>query len=267
MAPGVSTQETVPNKNRYFREALTGTKSYQYTTQRGTDRTAIFKIDLESKNDLLLRIATNKTVVVENEDLESIEVDDHPSVYVIVLDSEQIIAVQRRAKAFSSTATAIRLIAEVVNDKLYQKELQAHFEPIRKAADFWNLVKTYENRIVQVRFDIVTPNMSDLSKVLSDDIKDFAKATNAVRTTYDIESHHNAALKLDPKNEILNGLVEYSSMGGGSITVKVRYGSMKKTVSTKQGIQTAELENVELEATGTLENIKSLLGHFTLGDD
>ena len=86
---------------------------------------------------------------------------------------------------------------------------------------FWSLLHQYEGRVKSVEFEIITPNMANISGSLSDDLKDFAKATNSARNKLKIESDPEAPLRLEEDNRTLQGLVNYSSEGGGNISLKI----------------------------------------------
>lgn len=87
--------------------------------------------------------------------------------------------------------------------------------------------------------------MANISGSLSDDLKDFAKATNSARNKLKIESDPEAPLHLEEDNRTLQGLVNYSSEGGGNISLKID--GVKKIYHTSKTVKEIQLGDMEMQ--------------------
>lgn len=112
-----------------------------------------------------------------------------------------------------------------------------------------------QRRATAFSFEIITPNMANISGSLSDDLKDFAKATNSARNKLKIESDPEAPLHLEESNRTLQGLVNYSSEGGGNISLKID--GVKKTYHTSKTVKEIQLGDMEIQANA--EEVASII--------
>jgi hypothetical protein len=98
-----------------------------------------------------------------------------------------------------------------------------------------------------VEFEFITPNMSNISRTLSESLKSLGKDTNAVREDLAITSDPAVSLDISPSNETIQGLVEYTSEGGGDITVKVK--GIRKRFHTSKSSREVNLSGLEITAS------------------
>lgn len=91
----------------------------------------------------------------------------------------QLIAIQHRTTAFQDTKAVANIIFDSIGEFLSKKQLKATFEPIFEVQTFWNIAKKYEGMIREVEFEIITPNMANISGVLPANLIAFAKNTNS----------------------------------------------------------------------------------------
>ena len=82
-----------------------------------------------------------------------------------------------------------------------------------------------------------------------------AKCTNSTRNHLKIESEPDSALHLEEDNPALRGLVDYSSEGGGNISIKID--GIKKHHQTSRTVKEVTLG--EMELTGNAEQIVAVL--------
>ncbi|MCG9629004.1 hypothetical protein L1D34_29835 [Vibrio mediterranei] len=116
-------------------------------------------------------------------------------------------------------------------------------------------MRKYRGKVKSVDFEIITPNMANISGTLPDDLKLFAKCTNSTRNNLKIESEPDSALHLEEDNSALRGLVDYSSEGGGNISLKID--GIKKHHQTSRTVK--EITLGEMELTGNAEQIAQVL--------
>lgn len=251
-----SIEELISRKNEFFSEAIKGTKNFSDKRHE-----TITKKLYEDEDFFLLRIAHNRSLHRETKDFRDEVIDSWPSLFVAIWNhpEKQLIAVQRRATAFSSSEVVVRMIINAISSSLAHHHLRAIHEPLFEKQQFWSLLHKYEGRVKAVEFEIITPNMANISGSLSDDLKNFAKATNSTRNKLKIESDPEAPLHLEESNSTLQGLVNYSSEGGGNISLKID--GIKKKYHTSKTVKEIQLGNMEIQGNSqeVVRVIKELL--------
>ncbi len=247
-----SVDELVSRKNEFFSEAIGDTKSF---SDRRHD--TITKKLYQEDDFFLFRIAHNRSIHRETKDFRDEVIDNWPSILVALwnLPDKQYIAVQRRSTAFSSCDVVVKMILSALSAQLIQHHLRAIHEPLFEKKYFWSLLHEYEGKVKSVEFEIITPNMANISGSLSDDLKDFAKATNSTRNKLKIESDPEAPLHLEESNRTLQGLVDYSSEGGGNISLKID--GVKKTYHTSKTVKEIQLGDMEIQ--GNAEEVAAVI--------
>lgn len=251
-----SIDELISRKNDFLSEAITGTNNFSDRRHE-----TITKKLYEKDDFFLLRIAHNKSIHRETKDFRDEVIDNWPSILVAIWNDpqKQFIAVQKRTSAFSSCEVVVKMIIAAIASQLGHHHLCAIHEPLFEKRQFWSLLDQYEGRVKSIEFEIITPNMANISGSLSEDLKDFAKATNSVRNKLKIESDPEAPLHLEEGNSTLQGLVNYSSEGGGNISLRID--GVKKTYHTSKTVKEIQLGDMELQgnADEVVSVIKELL--------
>ncbi|MBV7389040.1 hypothetical protein KRX11_10410 [Pasteurellaceae bacterium TAE3-ERU1] len=243
-----STEELIKNKNKFFAEAVNNTKEIK------SKKSKVLKKALYDKSDFFLfKIALNKTILRETEEFKSEVIESWPSILVAIWNDpdKQIIAIQKRSCITKSLDEVVKMILNSIESNLRTYQLTAIYEPMFEKNYFWAIVNEHDGKIKSIEFEIVTPNMANISYSLSEDIKDFAKATNSTRNKLKLESDPASSLSLDKDNKTLNGLVNYSSEGGGNISLKIN--GIKNKIHTSKTVKTVEIS--ELEINGSAEKI------------
>ena len=247
-----SVEELISRKNEFFSEAIKGTKNFSDKRHE-----TITKKLYEEDDFFLLRIAHNRSIHRETKDFRDEVIDNWPSILVAIWNhpEKQLFAVQRRTTAFSSSEVVVRMLINAISSQRAHHHLRAIHEPLFEKQHFWSLLHQYEGKIKSVEFEIITPNMANISGSLSDDLKDFAKATNSTRNKLKLESDPEAPLHLEESNNTLQGLVNYSSEGGGNISLKID--GIKKTYNTSKTVKEVQLGDMEIQ--GSAQEVASVI--------
>jgi hypothetical protein len=250
-----SIDELISRKNDFFYEAIDGTKNFS-DSRNNTITKKLYQDD----NFFLLKIAHNKSIYTETKDFKDEVIDNWPSILVAIWNhpERQMIAVQKRTTAFTTCESVVKMITNALSPQLSHHHLRAIYEPLFERQKFWSLLHEYKGRIKSVEFEIITPNMANISGSLPDDLKEFAKHTNSTRNKLKIESDPDAPLHLEEHNKVLQGLVAYSSDGGGNIALKID--GVKKTYNTSKTVK--EIVLGEMEMHGNAEDIATVIKEF-----
>jgi len=235
-----SVTDLIAHKNKFFYDALKNT-----TEWRGK-RTLVKGECIYDMNDFLLyKFAPRRTTKIENEHFQEEQYDDWPSILIAFWNDEdkQIIAIQDRKKAFQNTKSVADMIADTLNLTLLHQQLKVFIEPRFHKEAFWNIIKTNEHKVKNVAFELITPNMANISHALSEDLKSMAKNTNTMKTKLEIDAE-DSVLHIEDDDKQINSLVDYASEGGGDISIKVK--GIKKRIHTSKSIKTIEINELDM---------------------
>lgn len=247
-----SVEELIAQKNQIFADAL------KLPTTFKSERTQITAQKLFEQDDFFLfRIAVNRAVNLETKDFNVRPVDNWPKILVAIWNNPevQLVAVQHRTQAFQQTKAVIKLLLKSLEDPLARHQLITSFEPLIEKRVFWDLVEKHRGRIKKVEFELVTPNMASISRALPEDLRNFAKKTNAVKSTLAIEADPASALVLDKSDPTMDGLASYTSDGGGSVSITLS--GVKKKINTSNEVKEIEIGDAKLD--GDAEEIAKIL--------
>ena len=236
-----SIEELIAKKNEFFQEALNSESIFK-TTRRNTTTQKLFERD----DFILFRVAANRSLNHETKDFKTEVIENWPKILVAVWNKadKQLIAVQHRTAAFQSTDAVVKLIFNSIEPILSQRQLTAVSDPLFEKHVFWDLIKANVGKVQEIAFEIITPNMANISGTLPDNLKDFARATNATRSKIEISSEKSNALKIDENNTTIAGLVDYSSEGGGGISIKIS--GFKKKIHTSKTVKEVVIDEASL---------------------
>lgn len=247
-----SVEELVERKNEIFGRALREVSQFSYPR---TD--VVAKLLYADQDFFLYRMAANRSIHRETREFADEYIDNWPSVLVAVWNHPevQLVAVQRRTAAFQHARSVVRMILDSVEPKLSSAHLSSHFEPLFEVERFWALVHRFEGRIQSIEFEFITPNMANISRSLSQDLRQFAKEMNSVKNNLRIAADPESVIHADESNSTLTGLVEYSSAGGGNITMKIS--GLKKKYQTSKSVKTVSVD--ELDVDGPAAEVAAIL--------
>ena len=107
----------------------------------------------------------------------------------------------------------------IENDLDTASPAELHLNAAEK--EFWDLVGRYQGRITQLTFDLVSPNMANISKDLKVNLREFYEDTNTHKTKIELTSDKGSHLEIKNDSKLVNSLVDYSAEGGGNIAMRV----------------------------------------------
>lgn len=244
--------ELISRKNDFFAEALNAVQGF-----KNGQTEAVWKKMYDDKSFTLARVAANRVIRRETREFTAEQLENWPSLLVAIWNApeKQLVAVQRRPVAFKETKTVAGLVLNRVERLLEKRHLTIKWEPLFETQVFWDIVEQFQGRIQQISFELITPNMANISGSLPDDLKEFQKQTNSTSSTYSISAEKASALNIDRKNKTLNGLVEYSSNGGGDISVRLK--NVRKQIRTSKTVKSVTVDDVQLQ--GSAEEVVQVL--------
>lgn len=171
-------------------------------------------------------------------------------------------AISRNYKAFNSTNAIANTLKAAINEQLDYYNVVMHIEAITSDIEFWNMIKGMDGQLTTLTFEIIKPNMSNISGGLAKDLKDIVQVTNSHKTIFQLNAPENSTLEgIDENNIPVKKLVDYATQGGGTIKAKRKGNS--KIYSTRDNIRMVEEKKAvpieEMEKAQYPSLIKSVL--------
>lgn len=199
-----SVEELIAKKNEFFQEALNSDGVFK-TNRTNTTTQKLF----ESGDFIFYRVAANRALNHETKDFKTEVIENWPKILVAIWNKpdKQLIAVQHRTAAFQSTDAVIKLIFNSIEPVLSKQQLTAVSDPLFEKHVFWDLINDNVGKVQEIEFEIITPNMANISGTLPENLKEFARQTNSVRNKITINPDPSTSLKIDENNSTINGLV------------------------------------------------------------
>ena len=238
----LSLEELKSRKNELFDEILSSLPELKHRTLNVRHK-VIYKKDTW----LVFKFGAQKSVEREDEDFQVERIESWPHVTVIINNdpSIQLVAISRNSKAFSESKTVATLLEKNLQKHLAKYQLTLSIEGMFAKQDFWDIVDKYKGKLTSIKFELISPNMANISKSLKIDLRQINSETNSHRTNVELNSADGAVLEVNPKNQVVDSLVEYASEGGGDISVKIR--GVSKKIHTQNTTRTVEFDELEIE--------------------
>lgn len=238
----LTADEIRERKNIFFNNVL------EHLPQFTTARVQVKHKTLFHKGDwFVLKIGSHKSINRDTEDFNIEKIETWPNVTVIINNNpeSQIIAVSRNKKAFSKTRTVVNLLGAALTPPLGTYGLSVEIREIFEKNNFWELIKEYKNNITKIRFEMIAPNMANISKVLTIDLKQLNRDSNCHKANIELEAPDNSHLEINENNDLINSCVDYSSEGGGDIALKIN--GFRHQIKTSTSIRTIEIDELSVQ--------------------
>jgi len=213
----------------------------------------LFRLEAIENNVFVFRLGIKRNLKRNTKEFKVEEVENYPNILMIINNDKtsQKIAIQSNYKAFNNTSIPSHILQRSLTNFLKAMNLSIYVEPIYKTSDFWQIVENYPNKIKVITFDLIRPNLSNISGNIDKKLKELQTNIDAHKSKLEFESNKDSNLKIERDDTQINGLVDYSSQGGGQISVKVQ--GIKKKIKTNKS--TEEITISEAEVTGTAESV------------
>ena len=255
----ISYDELKARKNNLF-EAQILNKETEVIAEKGEYiKVRIFHMD----HFIGFKFASKKILRHFDSSLQDKELDDYPFVYVLVNNdpSKQVIAISKNYKAFNNTETVANILERTYSRKLQPSQLSFSVAPILDKKEYWSVLNRYNGRITQIRFDIIKPNITNISKKIKEGLRGLSESTNSLKTRVELNAPENQTLEdITKDNENISALSDYSTAGGGDVSLKVK--GIKRRVQTKTTIREQSISEASLSGDPqfVLDAIKQLTG-------
>lgn len=234
-------EELVEKKNNFFDEIVRDLQN----------RPQDLPIELYSTEDrsYLFRLANPKTTTIYR-NFSEIPENTEPYIYIIINTDPQVqkIAISRNTEAFSTSNASKNVLDKILNKYLLPYSLSIEFEQMFESEAFWNYVRKYDGRIKSIDFEIIKPNLSKISHTIKDSLKPLIESTNSHKTHLKLDAPKEGVLEnIKTENKLVDGLVSYSSEGGGNISMKII--GMSTRVKTEKMTTTKKINEIQIKGS------------------
>jgi hypothetical protein len=226
-----STYEDIKaKKNDYFAEVL---KAVRFKNSKGDlpyklihDEEKLFYIWLSNIRQKRYIQDFKETIVMTNPFVD-ILIDNTPT--------NQVIAISKNIDAFEDSKAVVKILIQTLNRYLDKYNITLHIQAIFQKDEFWHIINARKS-IKKITFEIIKPNISNISDVFRGELRELVEDTNSHQTLIVLNAPDNGALNcINQQNARIDSIVDYSAEGGGNI--KVKFLNEKKTYQTEQSIK------------------------------
>ncbi len=214
-----SPEQIRENKNKIFQDLIANPQFHFTASKSETTSKLVF-----SKGDIsIFKLAVRRSLKHDKKDFTEETIDNYPKLLIGINNNPAVqkIAIQENKKAFSQAHAVSRIIEQSVESKIRKENLSFSLLPLYDKKEFWDLVGRYQGRITQLTFDLVSPNMANISKDLKVNLREFYEDTNTHKTKIELTSDKGSHLEIKNDSKLVNSLVDYSAEGGGNIAMRV----------------------------------------------
>jgi hypothetical protein len=240
----ISIDELKARKNEYFHQSLLNIRNF--ISARGN--ILLHKIYLDQNDITVFKIGPEKTVTIQDREFEQMTIETVEDVRVIVDNKPDIqkIAISQNYNAFETSFVVANILETNLNKVLDEYGIEISINPILKKEDFWKLIHRYEHKITSLRFEIIKPNISNISGSLGEQFKDLINATNSLKTTVELKAPQGRVLEnIDEDNKPLMEIADYAAKGGAS-DIKIKIKNVNKVIRTNSTIEKVQISDVEV---------------------
>ncbi len=217
-----SPEQLRADKNNIFKDVITN-QNFRFNSSSTNIKSKL----LYQKDDMYyFKISTRRKARIYKEDFTEDTIDNFPNIIVAINNNPDVqkIAIQTTTNPFKDAETVRRFIIESVDTKIKTHSLSFYLEPIFDKQDFWHFVRKYPNQITQLNFSFISPNLANISKNLTIDLKQAYEDTNMHKAKFEMKAEEGSVLQITENGKFVNGLVSYIADGGGAdkgITAKI----------------------------------------------
>lgn len=169
------------------------------------------------------KVNVKRTIKWKHKDFTTDTIENYPNITLAFNNNPAVqkIAIQNSTSVFKDTKIATHFIQDTLNEMLGEYGITMFTEPLYDKQDFWKIIKLYPQQIKQLTFDLISPNLPEISKNLQLDLRGLNHDTNTIRTKLELNAEKEGYLDIKESSKYINSLVDYSADGGGNIQFRV----------------------------------------------
>ena len=244
-----SYDDSIKNKNTHFKTALVN------SIYRSAGKDLVKDVKEVDNDFFVLKLGKKINIKRYTENLSPEKIDSFPPTTIFIDNSPnfQTISIEQN-NVFRDTDSVIRILLRSINEILKDHSLIVKIAPIFNAKSFWQFIGENKKSIRYVDFMLITPNMSNISSTLSEDLRKAAQSTKAIKTNVKLQSEPGSTLEIDENNNQISDLVDYASKGGGRAFIR----GFKSKYDSRRQQKTFSIESIEGNTQDIIAIIRAL---------
>jgi hypothetical protein len=248
-----SYEELIVKKNTFFANSYISDKFKILYTRGEMAGKKIY----DEQDGLLLRIGKKKDLLIPNREFETEKIEEWPNLLVFINNDPdvQFALIEKNPDVCYSTDVIAKILEKTFTHFLRPYNLVVYFEPVFSVNEFWDIVNENKFKLTHIEFELIKPNLSNISSNLADDIKAFQESTNGHRMTIGINAPESGILEnINEGNDMVKNIVEYQSQGGGKPSIKLK--NVRKIIRIGKTVKETHIEEADI----TYERPSDLFG-------
>lgn len=169
----------------------------------------------------------------ELKDNNIIELDDndYPYVNIFIELKSQKFLIESNTQVFENYNTCSKVIENIINNNLKDKDIRIELNPITEEQNFWNYF--HENsKVYNIEFKLVTPNMFDAEDDANNFLKEAEKNVGSSKVTLNFCNEEG---NLKPNRTGIDSFIKYIVAGGGTWKIRtINSNGEKENISSQQ---------------------------------
>lgn len=230
----IGLQNNSTSKNKIFREYFIMIEEKKKLESQYQNR--LYYLIFKNKYDDVLhcqlarRKHFNKRELKDNNIIE-LEDSDYPYVNIFIELNSQKFLIESNTQVFENYNTCSKVIENIINNNLKEKDIRIELNPINEEPNFWNYFDD-NSKVYNIEFKLASPNMFDAE----DDATNFLKeAERNVGASKVILNFCNEEGNLKPNKNGIDSFIKYISAGGGTWKIRTENSNgERENVSSEQ---------------------------------
>ncbi len=230
----IGLQNNSISKNKIFREYFIMIEEKKKLESQYQNR--LYYLIFKNKYDDVLhcqlarRKHFNKRELKDNNIIE-LEDSDYPYVNIFIELNSQKFLIESNTQVFENYNTCSKVIENIINNNLKEKDIRIELNPINEEPNFWNYFDD-NSKVYNIEFKLASPNMFDAE----DDATNFLKeAERNVGASKVILNFCNEEGNLKPNKNGIDSFIKYISAGGGTWKIRTENSNgERENVSSEQ---------------------------------
>ena len=252
-----SYDDLVARKNDIFQDVISNPR----LLFKGRGYNVLSKIEYNKGSDFILRMDVKKNVTLSDQDFNEKEESDYPNILVFINNDPtvQTMLIEDNTSAFTSPEAVRNIISKSIKDHLKKRSLTVYIEAKYDSTEFWETLKKYEGKITTLKFDLIKPNMANISNKAVEAIKMLKSNMNSHKTSIGFTAPSKGRLEnLNQSNEELKSIVEYSAETGTVPTIKVK--GYQKRIKTTKNEKVVKIDELTIKGSSMEELVRVFKG-------
>lgn len=242
-------EEIKAKKNEYFADVIAKARFKSHRSNLP------YKL-IHKGDSLFYLLLCNIKSTAYYEDFQKKKRKSEPFVNILIDNDpqHQFIAISRNKDAFESSKVVIKILTQTLNKYLDYYNVVLHIQPLVISSTFWRDIKSRVEGVDRIIFELIKPNITNISERFKGDMRELIDSTNSHETTLSLRSPQRGTLDdINEQNERVKALVDYSSEGGGNI--KYKFKNDRRVYQTSDNIKVETIQTTFEAANATPDSL------------